>query len=63
MDADEISKLILKYSIDDVLESKILKHNVLKLEIAIQMYESTTDFKTLNKAFHVPTLSEKIKEI
>ena len=58
----EMSKLILKYSIDDVLESKFLKHNVLKfihddvdiypgkLEIAIQMYESTTDFKTLNKA-------------
>ena len=59
MNSEKIDDLILKYSIDDILESKFLKNkfenpNICifpgKLEIAIQMYESTTDFKELNTA-------------
>jgi hypothetical protein len=55
----EISKLIRTYSVNDLLKSEFLKKRFKnddvdiypgKLEIAIQMYESTTDFKLLNKA-------------
>jgi hypothetical protein len=59
MNSEKINDLIIKYSIDDILESNYLKDkfenpNICifpgRLEIAIQMYESTTDFKELNTA-------------
>jgi hypothetical protein len=67
MNSEKIDDLILKYSIDDILESKFLKDkfenpNICifpgRLEIAIQMYESTTNFKELNTAITLKEYEE-----